>query len=103
MWAEQGGALQVFDKALTETTFCETYADLCCQLNAALPSFEPALQDTNQPRPSTFRSAVHLGPLPPALRTTELYANVPQVTLAPVGQTGGAQVIKTSNSSLICL
>ena len=55
-WA---GALQVFDKALTETTFCEIYADLCYQLNTALPSFEPPSQDASKRNPSTFRSALH--------------------------------------------
>ena len=53
-----GGALQVFDKALTETTFCEIYADLCFQLNTALPSFEPPSQDATKRPPSTFRSAL---------------------------------------------
>ena len=57
VWA---AALQVFDKALTETTFCEIYADLCFQLNTALPSFEPPSQDANRRPPSTFRSALHL-------------------------------------------
>ena len=45
--------VQVFDKALTETTFCEIYADLCFQLNTALPTFEPESQDGK--RTSTFR------------------------------------------------
>ena len=49
-------ALQVFDKALTETTFCEIYADLCFQLNSMLPSFEPQSQEGKK-RTSTFRSA----------------------------------------------
>ncbi|KAK1326006.1 hypothetical protein QJS10_CPA01g02847 [Acorus calamus] len=30
---------QIFDKALTEPTFCEMYADFCCQLASALPDF----------------------------------------------------------------
>lgn len=32
--------LQIFDKALTEVTFTELYAELCVQLNAKLPGFE---------------------------------------------------------------
>ncbi|KAL3146721.1 hypothetical protein ABBQ38_014708 [Trebouxia sp. C0009 RCD-2024] len=52
---ESGLIDQVFDKALTETTFCEIYADLCFQLNSALPSFEPPSQDANKRPPSTFR------------------------------------------------
>ena len=47
----------MFDKALTETTFCEIYADLCFQLNSLLPSFEPESQDGRK-RTSTFRSVV---------------------------------------------
>jgi hypothetical protein len=34
------GALQIFDKALTEVTFTELYAELCVRLAAKLPSFE---------------------------------------------------------------
>lgn len=52
-------ALQVFDKALTETTFCEIYAELCFQLNAKLPSFEPEVKDGKK-KPTTFRSACSL-------------------------------------------
>lgn len=63
--AERGGALQVFDKALTETKFTEVYADLCFQLNAALPTFEPPSQDANKRTPSTFRSVFHLSHHPP--------------------------------------
>lgn len=48
---------QVFDKALTETTFCEIYAELCYQLNNRLPSFEPEVHDGRK-RPTTFRCAV---------------------------------------------
>ena len=51
--------MQVFDKALTETTFCEIYADLCFQLNTVLPSFEPPSQDSSKRPPSTFRLALH--------------------------------------------
>ncbi|KAL0043356.1 hypothetical protein WJX79_002542 [Trebouxia sp. C0005] len=51
---ESGLIDQVFDKALTETTFCEIYADLCFQLNSLLPSFEPESQDGRK-RTSTFR------------------------------------------------
>ncbi|KAL3135011.1 hypothetical protein ABBQ32_007959 [Trebouxia sp. C0010 RCD-2024] len=52
---ESGLIDQVFDKALTETTFCEIYADLCFQLNTALPSFEAPSQDANKRPSSTFR------------------------------------------------
>lgn len=31
--------MQVFDKALTEPTFCEIYATLCYDLNKELPAF----------------------------------------------------------------
>ena len=55
------GLLQVFDKALTETTFCEIYAELCYQLNNRLPSFEPEVHDGRK-RPTTFRCAAW--PLP---------------------------------------
>ena len=55
--------VQVFDKALTETTFCEIYADLCFQLNSLLPSFEPESQDGRK-RTSTFRSVHPPSPLP---------------------------------------
>ncbi|DBA73185.1 TPA: hypothetical protein ACH3X1_011264 [Trebouxia sp. C0004] len=51
---ESGLIDQVFDKALTETTFCEIYADLCFQLNNLLPSFEPESQDGKK-RTNTFR------------------------------------------------
>ena len=53
--------MQVFDKALTETTFCEIYADLCFQLNSMLPSFEPQSQEGKK-RTSTFRSVLLLCP-----------------------------------------
>ncbi|KAL3146717.1 hypothetical protein ABBQ38_014704 [Trebouxia sp. C0009 RCD-2024] len=53
---ESGLIDQVYDKALTETTFCEMYADLCFQLNSALPSFEPPSQDATKRPPSTFRT-----------------------------------------------
>jgi len=33
--------MQVFDKALTEPTFCEIYATLCHDLNKQLPQFDP--------------------------------------------------------------
>ena len=33
-------ALQIFDKALTEVTFTELYAELCVRLSAKLPAFE---------------------------------------------------------------
>ena len=45
--------LQVFDKALTETTFSEIYAEMCRQLNARLPTFEPVKEGKKQQ--STFR------------------------------------------------
>ncbi len=32
--------MQVFDKALTEPTFCEIYSSLCYDLNQVLPEFE---------------------------------------------------------------
>ena len=59
------GSLQVFDKALTETTFCEMYAELCSRLSTALPNFAVPSQDANKRSPSTFRSALHLSPCIP--------------------------------------
>ena len=38
-------ALQIFDKALVETTFTELYAELCSKLNASLPEFEDPESD----------------------------------------------------------
>lgn len=52
-------ALQVVDKALAESLPCGIYAELCSQLDAALPSFEPPSQDTARRPPTTFRSALH--------------------------------------------
>ena len=57
----------MFDKALTETTFCEIYADLCFQLNNLLPSFEPESQDGRK-RTNTFRSVL---PPPPTCESSD--------------------------------
>ena len=46
--------MQVFDKALNDTSFCEIYSDLCFQLNSRLPSFEPEAH-AGKKRTSTFR------------------------------------------------
>lgn len=50
--------VQVFDKALTEATFSELYAELSSQLSATLPSSEPLSTGGDQRRPITFRSAL---------------------------------------------
>ena len=44
----------MFDKALTEPTFCEIYATLCNDLNQALPEFDPEPDAEDQKR-ITFR------------------------------------------------
>ncbi len=45
---------QIFDKALTEVTFTELYAELCVRLSAKLPSFEdpdaPPPEDGQPPK-----------------------------------------------------
>ncbi|KAL3162678.1 hypothetical protein ABBQ38_008723 [Trebouxia sp. C0009 RCD-2024] len=47
-----GLANQVVDKALTEPTLCVVYAELCFQLDAALPNFEPPSQGAGRrPQP----------------------------------------------------
>lgn len=55
-------AVQVFEKAVTETTFGELYAELSFQLSIGLPSFEPLSAGGNKRHPSTFRSALHSSP-----------------------------------------
>ncbi|KAK9839712.1 hypothetical protein WJX81_007820 [Elliptochloris bilobata] len=45
---------QVFDKALTEPTFCEIYATLCYDLNKELPSFQVEDEDGEAVQ-TTFR------------------------------------------------
>lgn len=52
--------MQIFDKALTEVTFTELYAELCVRLSAKLPAFEdpdaPAPEDGQPAKKSiTFR------------------------------------------------
>ncbi|KAL3162679.1 hypothetical protein ABBQ38_008724 [Trebouxia sp. C0009 RCD-2024] len=50
-----GLANQVVDKALEDPTLCEIYAELCFQLDAALPNFEPPSQGSRRRPPTTFR------------------------------------------------
>ena len=47
---------QIFDKALTEVTFTELYAELCVRLAAKLPSFDaPESAEGTQAGRTTFR------------------------------------------------
>lgn len=64
--------LQIFDKALVETTFSELYAELCAKMNANLPEFDDP--DDEEAKKITFRrvllnkcqaSALHPGTLYP--------------------------------------
>lgn len=45
--------LQIFDKALVETTFTELYAMLCAKLNANLPEFDDP--ESEEAKKITFR------------------------------------------------
>ena len=64
--------LQIFDKALNETTFTELYTELCAKMNANLSEFEDP--DSEEAKKITFRrvlldkcqaSTVHPGTLYP--------------------------------------
>lgn len=49
-------AAQIFDKALTEPTFCALYSQLCHDLNRELPDFEPPQVPTEgKPPKCNFR------------------------------------------------
>ncbi len=54
--------VQIFDKALTEVTFTELYAELCVQLSAALPGFEDLDEKSDGPKKLsvTFRRCTPL-------------------------------------------
>ena len=56
--SSDGHVAQVFDKALTETTFCQLYSQLCHDLSNALPDFEDpdgTLSQDGKPMRITFR------------------------------------------------
>ena len=54
--------MQIFDKALTEVTFTELYAELCVQLSAELPGYEDLSEKSDGPKKLsvTFRRCAPL-------------------------------------------
>ena len=56
------GCAQIFDKALTEVTFTELYAELCVCLSAKLPGFEdPDAEPTDGPKKLTVNFRRYAG------------------------------------------
>lgn len=70
--------VQIFDKALTEVTFTELYAELCVQLSAALPGFEDLDEKSDGPKKLsvTFRRRAPFGSpsAPSAASASVVYA-----------------------------